>query len=44
MSTFWARQRRQWSLYAGKPDVKMADTGFDIAQNILQHITLQDRR
>jgi len=44
MSTFWVRQRRQWSLYTGKPDVKMADTGFDIAQNILQHITLQDRR
>lgn len=44
MSTFWVRQRRQWSLYTGKPGLEMPDSGLDVAESVLRQPTSDDRR
>ena len=44
MAAFWARQRAQWSLYAGEPEIAATDTGLAAARSILGCPTLLDRR
>lgn len=44
MAAFWARQRAQWSLYSGEPEMAPTHTAFAAARDILECPTLPDRR
>ena len=44
MTAYWTRQRAQWNLYAGGSRLETPDSGLDVAENILQQSTPDDRR
>lgn len=44
MTAYWTRQQAQWNLYAGGSRLEAPDSGLDVAEDILQQSTPDDRR